>query len=406
MIKCYKTGPVERAPENSFHAENQFDDFLKEMGITVIGNSYEHLELIGCPQADYGPALKKLRDQGRFQTYCAVEKLLIYSLRHVGRADFIISKPAPEASGGTVSETVMAWLKGIPKLVIIGPHGEGLLDNDSTFMIRMMTDRYSLVFNTENEVKEFIRSNIKIFKSRRNVIRRFVAQVKKDNPYFNDRLKPYWDEKFEGKTVIIHGISGSGKSTQARLLQDFCGFKFFDSGLELRQLYAKLPALADILRGGELSIEIIVDHLMADKLLNLEKFEPIVFSGTPKKIGEANRLMELLTILDRKPVVVVIDISEELARERIKLRRYCQSCEVSFIHDPKLIDNQICPHCGKPLLIRPENTSEEARERIFAWYKSEVIAVIQYFEDLGLAIHVDGNRNEKEIFYDIMANIF
>jgi adenylate kinase len=346
--------------------------------------------------------MKKLRDQGRFLEYCQNELLLEMSLKEVAkRASFIVSRPAPEASGGTTSETVMSWLKGIPKLVIIGPHYEGLSDNNSTFMIRMLTDRYNLVFNTEKDVIDFVRGHIDIFRQGRKAIRQLIKDIKKANPYINDRPKPLWDDKFENLAVIIQGPPGAGKDTQGRLLQDLCGFKFFGSGFELRQLRSKFPSLKTSLEEGNLAPSWLITNLITQKLIGLEKFEPIVFAGTPKMLIEAKLLLETLESLKRKPLMIVLDISEELARERIVSRRVCEYCEISFC-DEKLVEKPVCPQCGRSLEIRNENKSKEAVEKIFSWYKTDVEAVIRYFEDLGLVTHIDGNRSIEEIFQDIL----
>ncbi len=401
MVTCYRSGPIERDPSAAFHGKNQVDSFLRQNGFTIIGDTFEILKSRGHPQAVYGPKMKRLRDQGRFYDYAKEESLLVESLKSARETDFVISRPAPEASGGTTSETVMACLRGVPKLVIIGPHGEGILDNNSTFMIRMLTDWYSLVFNSEKEVIGFIRKHIGAFKKGRDGIRLLITRIKTANPNINDRPKPLWNDRFEGRTIIVQGRPGCGKDTQGRMLQDLCGFKFFGSGYELRRLSNKFPVLGESLGRGNLAPEIIINYLTVASLIKLEKFEPIVFAGAPKKIGEACGLMEILKLLKRKPIIVAIDIDENLAKERIFLRRSCDNCEISFC-DRKLIENPICPQCGESLKVRAENTTKEAVDKIFSWYKTDVEEVIQYFENLGLAIHIDGNRSKEEIFNDIL----
>lgn len=405
MVTCYRSGPIERDPESAFHAKNQLDGVLtEEFGFKIIGDTFEHLNANNCPQAVYGAKMKKLRDQGRFFEYCKNELLLKMSLTNVRRTDFIVARPSPEASGGTTSETAMAYLNGVPKLVIIGPHGEGLLDNNSTFMIRMLTDYYSLVFDSEKEVIAFIRKHMASFRKGKSGIKQLIINIKKDDSYVNDRPKLLWDDRFESRTIIIQGRPGCGKDTQGRMLQDLCGFKFFGSGYELRRLSSKFPVLGESLGRGNLAPEIIINYLTVASLIKLEKFEPIVFAGAPKKIGEARGLMEILKLLKRKPIVAVIDIDENLAKERIFLRRNCDNCEISFC-DRKLVENPICPKCGGSLKFRAENTTKEAVDKIFTWYKTDVEKVIRYFENLGLAVHIDGNRGKEEIFNDILDTL-
>lgn len=401
MVTCYRSGPIERDPSAAFHGKNKLDGFLKENNFAVIGDTFEILKSRGHPQAVYGPKMKKLRDQGRFYDYNREESLLVQSLKSAREADFVVSKPAPDASGGTVSETVMTCMGGIPKLVIIGPHGEGVLDNDSTFMIRMLTDWYSLIFNSEKDVIDFIKVHIKVFKKGADSIRKLFSDIKTSNPYVNDRPKPLWDNKFEGKVVLIQGKPGCGKDTQGRLLQNLCGFKFFGSGYALRRIFSKFPVLAESLGNGNLAPEIIINYIMTASLIKLEKFEPIVFAGVAKKPAEAMALMDLLNLFNRKLQVVVIDIKDDLMRERIVTRRNCDACETSF-SGQEFVFSPICPQCKGPLSFRPENASDAAIERILSWYKTDVEEVIRYFESMDLVTHIKGNRSKEEIFKNIL----
>ncbi len=401
MVTCYRSGPIERDPASAFHGKNQIDDVLRELDIKIIGDTFEILESRGEPQEIYGPKMKKLRDQGRFYDYSKAESLLVQSLKSAREADFVISRPAPEASGGTTSETVMTCMRGVPKLVIIGPHGEGISDNDSTFMIRMLTDYYSLVFNSEKDVIGFIKKHIQAFRRGRDGIRQLFIHIKTANPYVNDRRKPLWDDRFEGKTIIIQGRPGAGKDTQGRLLQDLCGFKFFGSGHELRRLYSKFPNLSESLGNGELAPEWLINCLISNSLIKLERFEPIVFAGASKMPSEAETLIRILNDLKRKLEVIVIDIDEDLAKERITFRRNCYSCEISFC-GREFVENPTCPQCGEPLAARDENMSEESVKKIFGWYRTEVEETIRYFENLRLVTHIDGHDSKENIFNKIL----
>lgn len=401
QVLCYRSGPIEKDPAASFHAKNSLDAVLRDLGIKIIGDTFEYLELRKCPQSVYGPRLKKLRNAGRIREYNRFEMLVTMSFRNVRKATFIIMKPSPEGSGGTISETAQAWFKGVPKLVIIGSHCEGLLDNNSTFVIRMMTDRYALVFNTEKDVVDFIKKHIEILRQGKDALRRLIFQIKRENPHVNDRSKPLYSDDFAGKTIIILGRPGAGKGTQARLLQDLAGFKYFGSGHELRRLSNKVPLLGESLGKGNLAPDIVINYLLAQSLLKLEKFEPVVLDGSPKKPAEAQALTDLFELLDRKPIVIVIDIDEELSRERIVQRRNCDHCEISFCGN-ELAEGSSCPHCGTVLTVRPENADPAAITKIMNWYQTNVRKAIDFFEDRNLVIHIDGKRSKEEIFRDIL----
>ncbi len=401
-IFCYRSGPIERYPADSFQKHNIFDKAFEELGVTIIGDTFEILRSHGISQEAYGPMLKLLRNQGRFYEYCNEELLLVPSLRSVRRATFIVIKPSREASGGTTSETVQARLRGVPMLVIIGAHGENLCANDSTFMIRMLTDRFVLVFDTEKDVIDFVRKHIRVFRQGRAAVRKLISDMKRANPYINDRPRPLYDACFNGKTVIILGMPGAGKSDQTRMLQDRVGFAYFGSGYELRRLGTKMPPLRKRLGRGKLAPEMLINKFFADHILRLEPFEPIVIDGSPKKLGEAKLLVDFLEYFERIPEVIVLDIPEEAARRRMTLRRNCSACEKSFA-DEAVKESGICPLCGGAVSGRPENESRVAIEEIFSWYHTHVEAAIKFFEEQGVVTHINGERGKEEVFGDILS---
>ncbi len=402
-VYYYKSGPIERQPQLAFHANNILDAKLKNFGFEFIGDTFSFLKDKGIPQEVYGPSMKRLRNQGFFKKYLEEETLLRPSLESVRKVDFVILKPGGRASGGTTSETVTAHFFGVPKLTIVGPHGENIVDNDSTFMIRMLTDGPSLIFEKEIDLMRFIEKNLGTFKDGKEAIKNLILELKKENPHINDLPRELYDNALEGKTIILLGRPGCGKGTQAKMLQKLAGFKYFGSGRELRRLGARLKTLSDSLAAGNLAPEIIIKFLISDYILRLERFESVVLDGTPRKIGEAEALVELLDVLGRKPSVFVLEIDDSLARERIMNRKNCDSCEVSFTSADQKFTR--CPECDTPLKIRPENADSKAVQKILSWYKTEVEPVIGFFDALGLVTRIPADQGREEIFGQILGNL-
>lgn len=401
-IFCYRSGPIERYPADSFQKHNILDEALKELGITIIGDTFELLKSRNTSQAEYGSTLKLFRIHGWFHGYGIKETLFIQSLRNVRAATFMVVKPSRKASGGTVSEVVQAHLRGVPMLVIIGAHGENLFANDSTFMIRMLTDRFALVFDTEKDVIDFVRKHIATFRQGRSAVRNLISDIKQKNPYVNDRPRPLLDPCFYGTTLILLGMPCAGKSEQARMLQDRAGFAYFGSGHELRRLGTKNQLLQKLLGKGGLAPQMMVAYLLADALLPLESFEAIVLDGSPKMPGEAELLLSFLQYIGRTPKVMVLDIPEDAARRRMALRRNCAICDTTFA-DEVIVRSNVCPQCGGAVSARPENEDREAIERMFAWYRTEVEAVIKFFETKGFVTRINGERNKEDVFADILS---
>lgn len=402
-IYYYRSGPIEGHPDLAFHSNNILDSNLQQMGFSFIGDTFQILKNSGIPQEIYGPFLKKIRNQGQFKRYLEEEKLLIPSFQSIKKVDFVIAKPSSLASGGTASETTIAFFENIPKLVIAGLHGENLVNNDSTFIIRMMTGGPSLIFEREVDIIKFVEKNLATFKKGKNAIKKLILNIKKKDPFVNDFPKPLHHVDFEGKTVILLGRPGCGKGTQAKMLRGLAGFKYIGSGRELRRLGAKIKVLGESLAKGNLAPEIIIHFLLANHLISLEKFEPVVLDGTPRKIGEAKALLELLSLLGRTPQVFVIDIDKELAERRISTRKNCDYCDISFSEEQFHLTE--CPECKAKLKIRPENLNKKATNKILKWHESEVVPVIKFFEKKGLVKRIPGNQSREAIFKHILNQL-
>jgi adenylate kinase len=127
-------------------------------------------------------------------------------------------------------------------------------------------------------------------------------------------------------TIFIAGPQGSGKGTQAEFLCKKLGFLYLTMGGMFREILKQntnpdlvqkiLPMNQGILLPDETVIEVLKDRVAA-----LAPTQGIVFDGVPRRIGQANFLLDFLQSQNRKPVVTLfINLPREESVRRLMLR--------------------------------------------------------------------------------------
>ena len=136
------------------------------------------------------------------------------------------------------------------------------------------------------------------------------------------------------QTFIIIGRSGSGKGTQADLLQEYIKKQdseteilYVESGDEFREFlksdsYSSKLA-KEVNTKGELQPAFLAIWVWADYLTkNLNDKKHLILDGTPRKLNEAHVLDGAFSFYKRSNVnVIYINVSEDWATNRLKDRQ-------------------------------------------------------------------------------------
>ncbi|MEK7552945.1 MAG: nucleoside monophosphate kinase [Patescibacteria group bacterium] len=192
----------------------------------------------------------------------------------------------------------------------------------------------------------------------------------------------------EPQAYIFVGRSGAGKGTQAELLINHLKRSNPDRpvvGMETGRYFRELikqptysgqlaKAVSD---SGDLPSSFIPIHLWSNFLLNnLKGGEHLIFDGTPRSLIEAEALDTALNFYRYpKPLVILLDVSVERAKERLLSRQR---------HDD----------------------SEQGIAKRLAWYESDVVPAIKYYENRPnyRLVRIDGNQTVETIHDEIVKN--
>lgn len=129
------------------------------------------------------------------------------------------------------------------------------------------------------------------------------------------------------KDVILVGIQGSGKGTQAKILQKK-GFQILETGEFFRGLRDNKSELAKrviaTIDKGEYVDDQTVMEIVEGLLAGMNASRPILYDGIPRSEPQRLALEEVLEKKEREFQVLSIKISEEEAFDRLKKRAHTE----------------------------------------------------------------------------------
>jgi len=202
--------------------------------------------------------------------------------------------------------------------------------------------------------------------------------------------------------IILLGPPGSGKGTQAKLIEERRGIPQISTGDMLRKavgdktelgIRAKHYMDSGALVPDELVIMITEERLKAEDCRN-----GFILDGFPRTVPQAEALDEVLNKMNKKiDNALNIEVKEDDIIRRMSGRRICKGCGASYhiIFNPPNEEN-ICDLCGKELYQRDDDREETVRNRLKV-YKDQTEPLTNYYREMGVLSSIDGGRKIEEI---------
>lgn len=207
--------------------------------------------------------------------------------------------------------------------------------------------------------------------------------------------------------VVLLGVQGSGKGTQAKVLGKEFGFDVISTGDLLRKIADQGDKLGKdissvINKGNLVSDELIFEFLK--KELENSSADGFVVDGFPRTLKQAEMLSEYCEQLNfRIRKVVFINLDREEVLRRITSRVSCGTCGAVYslaLHKPKV--DGICDVCQSKLVVRADDLETEAINKRIDIFDKNIKDIVSFYEKKSLIFFVDGLKDVNTISREII----
>jgi adenylate kinase len=155
------------------------------------------------------------------------------------------------------------------------------------------------------------------------------------------------------------------------------------------------------MNNGEFIDDSIILSLIEKEINISSESNGYVMDGFPRNMEQAKAFDDML---HDNHVVIYIEISKDVARNRILGRLYCPECGSSYneyVMENKPKINNICDKCHSNLVKRHDDT-EATLENRFDVYIKHTEPLLEYYRSQDVLHTVDGNQDTIKVHNDIV----
>lgn len=205
--------------------------------------------------------------------------------------------------------------------------------------------------------------------------------------------------------LIILGPQGSGKGTQASLLQKRLEFICIGAGESLRTIAKADTGMGQEVRraleAGQLVRPEIILEVYKQKFLEIPASQGVIIEGYPRTLVQYELFKTLLTDLKRGDYkVIFIELSESEALKRLSNRVVCASCGAVYIAGTATL----CEKCGGRLVVRHDDHPDAVKQRFQIFY-NETMPLLVQMEKEGRLIRINGEGSIAEVHAEILFKL-
>jgi len=207
--------------------------------------------------------------------------------------------------------------------------------------------------------------------------------------------------------LVLLGGPGAGKGTQAERLSAELAIPQVSTGDLFRENLKNDTELGLLAKGymerGELVPDEVTVAMVRERLSRPDASDGVILDGFPRTIAQAEALGTLLADFGlRLAVVPYIKVPEDVLLARLAGRWTCRKCGAMYhqlFSPPEKAGS--CDKCGGDLYQRPDDTPETQKHRIEVYFE-QTAPLIDYYQEKGLLVAVDGRPGIDEIQVELL----
>ena len=213
------------------------------------------------------------------------------------------------------------------------------------------------------------------------------------------------------KIIILLGIPGSGKGTQAELLASRYNYKHISTGNLLRALDGKenldeeLQKAMKAVHAGHLVDSKTIYRLAFEEIeKHLKEGSGIFLDGAIRSAEQAAEYQKFFVEkgLQDEVVVVELTLDDETSFKRLTKRKVCESCGHIIPYSPDNDKKTTCEKCSGNLMVRSDDVPEIIKQRIEEQGNKALKPIVDFYKDLGVLSVVDGSQSISQVDKEVM----
>lgn len=210
--------------------------------------------------------------------------------------------------------------------------------------------------------------------------------------------------------IVLLGLPGAGKGTQARTIAEILDIPHISSGDIFRENFkqqTELGILADgFVSRGELVPDDITIAMIEIRISQPDCVRGAILDGFPRTPAQAEALEKMLAKLGgRISAVPYIDVSPSILVERLSGRWTCRAA--GHIYHEKFSPPKQPGKCdldGSELYQREDDRAETVRKRITV-YLTQTQPLIDYYMQRGLLSEINGDQAIEKVTADLIVSL-
>jgi adenylate kinase len=210
--------------------------------------------------------------------------------------------------------------------------------------------------------------------------------------------------------VILLGPPGSGKGTQAKILEQKLKLKHLSTGDLLRTAVKEKTELGekaqDYLRKGELVPDALMVDLIKSQMIQKKGNSGYLLDGFPRTVVQAEKLEQMLAAQGEKvDLAIKFDLPDEIILKRLSGRLVCPNCNANYnIYFSPPQDDHLCDNCRANLIKRQDDKEEVVLNRIKV-YRKQTGPVETYYLKQKKLVKVEAWRRPEVILTQLESRL-